>query len=198
LPSAGKTTIAYQLRPRLLERGYAVEILDGDEVRKVLSADLGFDRRSRLVQAERVAYVAKLLARGGVVPIVSLISPYRESRALARSGIERFVEVYVNTPLAECERRDVKGLYRRARSGEIVAMTGIDDPYEPPEHPEIVVEAARLQPSESADHIVRELERLGHLPAASAGRARRPAPPHRPPVRKPLKGSRRAKTGPRR
>jgi len=167
LPSSGKTTIGRILLERLTARGRFVELLDGDEVRKGLSADLGFDRVSREAHAGRVTFVAKVLARNGAIPIVALISPYRTSRARARAEIGRFVEVYINTPLEVCEQRDVKGLYRRARAGEIHEMTGVDDPYEPPEHAEIVVDAVRLAPTESADLILSELERRGLLPRPS-------------------------------
>jgi adenylylsulfate kinase len=173
LPSAGKTTIAYELQPQLIERGRPVEVLDGDEARMLLSTDLGYDRDSREIHAARVTFVAKLLARNGVIPVVSLISPYRTSRSWARSQIGPFVEVYVNTPLEECERRDVKGLYGRSRAGALRMMTGIDDPYEPPERPEIVVETVGLTPRESAGYVVRELERLGHLPPSENHRATR-------------------------
>ncbi|MGA7860298.1 MAG: adenylyl-sulfate kinase [Thermoplasmata archaeon] len=166
LPSAGKTTIARELTPTLRARGWYAELLDGDEIRKGLSADLGFDRVSRETHAGRVAFVAKLLARNGAIPLVALISPYRSSRAKARTEIGRFVEVYVNTPLAVCEQRDVKGLYKRARAGEIKDMTGVDDPYEPPETADIVVDAVGLSAHESAEFIIRELERQGWLPPA--------------------------------
>lgn len=168
LPSAGKTTIGRVLSERLGSRGWFAELLDGDEIRKGLSADLGFDRASREAHAGRVAFVAKLLARNGAVPIVALISPYRSSRTRAREMIGRFVEIYVNTPLAVCEERDVKGLYRKARAGEIREMTGIDDPYEPPERPEIVVNAVQLTPAQSADYILEQLERQGYLPPAAS------------------------------
>ena len=164
LPSSGKTSIARELLPLLRAEGWYVDLLDGDEVRRGLSADLGFDRKSREVHAGRVTFVAKLLARNGAIPIVALISPYRTSRAHARAEIGRFVEVYVNTPVEECERRDVKGLYKKARAGEIKEMTGVDDPYEPPESPEVVVDTLRLSPKESAALIRRELGRLGLLP----------------------------------
>ncbi|MGA8663894.1 MAG: adenylyl-sulfate kinase [Thermoplasmata archaeon] len=164
LPSAGKTTISKELLPRLLARGWYADLLDGDEIRRGLSADLGFDRKSRETHAQRVAFCAKLLARNGSIPIVALISPYRTSRAAARADIGRFVEVYVSTPLDVCETRDVKGLYKKARSGAIKEMTGVDDPYEPPEHAEIVVDAVRLAPAESAGFILGELERQGWLP----------------------------------
>ena len=165
LPSAGKTTIARELVGILRSEGRFADLLDGDEIRRGLSADLGFDRRSRETHAGRVAFVAKLLARNGAVPIVALISPYRSSRARARAEIGRFVECYIETPIEECERRDVKGLYKRARAGEIKEMTGVDDPYEPPEAAEIVVDTMRMTPAESARFIRAELARLGWLPA---------------------------------
>jgi adenylyl-sulfate kinase len=168
LPSAGKTTIAKAVAARLVARDWYVELLDGDEIRRGLSADLGFDRVSREAHAGRVAFCAKLLARNGAVPIVALISPYRTSRARARQEIGRFVEVYIDTPLAVCEARDVKGLYRKARAGEIKEMTGVDDPYEAPEHPEIVVDGGHGTAEEAADHIVRELEHQGWLPSQGA------------------------------
>jgi adenylyl-sulfate kinase len=182
LPSAGKTTIAKELVPKLVDRGFYAELLDGDEVRRGLSVDLGFDRKSRETHAARVAFVAKLLARNGAVPIVALISPYRSSRARARSEIGAFVEVYVNTPLTICEQRDVKGLYRKARAGEIKDMTGVDDPYEPPESPDMVVDAVRLTPAQSANYILGELERQGWMPPlepAPVTRPRSTAPSHR-------------------
>lgn len=166
LPSAGKTTIAKELTPMLQARGWYADLLDGDEIRKGLSSDLGFDRISRETHAGRVAFVAKLLARNGAIPVVALISPYRSSRAKARAEIGRFVEVYVNTPLGVCEQRDVKGLYKRARAGEIKDMTGVDDPYEPPDAPDIVVDAVGLSARESGEFILGELERKGWLPPA--------------------------------
>ena len=174
LPSAGKTTIAKALVPKLKARGWNVELLDGDEVRKGLSADLGFDRKAREIHASRVTYVAKVLARNGVIPIVALISPYRSSRARARSEIGRFVEVYVTTPIDVCEERDVKGLYKKARAGEIKEMTGVDDPYEPPEHPEMTVDTVHHNPDESAEEILRHLERTGFLPHGTAAPATHP------------------------
>jgi len=161
LPSAGKTTIARELVPLLKARGWGVELLDGDEIRRGLSADLGFGRAAREAHASRVTFVAKVLARNGVIPIVALISPYRSSRAKARADIGRFAEVYVSTPLEVCEERDVKGLYKKAREGTIKEMTGIDDPYEPPEHPDITVDTLHRTPRESAEFILSELEKAG-------------------------------------
>lgn len=167
LPSAGKTTISRELAPRLAALGWRVELLDGDEVRRGLSADLGFDRVSREQHARRVTFVAKLLARNGVIPIVALISPYATSRAQARREVGQFVEVYIRTPLEVCEQRDVKGLYKRARAGELREFTGVDDPYEPPENPEITVDTTKMSPAESAAFVIAELERLGWLPEAA-------------------------------
>jgi adenylyl-sulfate kinase len=163
LPSAGKTTIAKELATRLTARGADVEHLDGDEVRRGLSSDLGFDKKSREQHAKRVTYVAKVLVRHGTVPIVALISPYKASRAAARTEIGRFVEVYVDTPIELCIQRDVKGLYKKARAGEIKEMTGVDDPYEAPEAPEIRIDTTNLTPSESAEQIIIELERGGWI-----------------------------------
>jgi adenylyl-sulfate kinase len=164
LPSAGKTTIAKALTPKLKAQGWEVELLDGDEIRMGLSSDLGFDRKAREMHAGRVTFVAKVLARNGVIPIIALISPYRSSRAKARDQIGHFVEVYVTTPIEVCETRDVKGLYKKAREGKITEFTGVDDPYEAPEHPEITVDTVGNSPEQSADFIVAELNRLGFLP----------------------------------
>jgi len=166
LPCAGKTSIARQLAPVLSGRGLDVELLDGDEVRRQLSPDLGFDRASREVHADRVAYLAGVLVRHGVVPIVALISPYASSRARAREEIGRFAEVYVATPLEVCEARDAKGLYRRARAGEIRGFTGVDDPYEPPERAEIRIDTVGRSPGECARQVADGLVRLGFVPAA--------------------------------
>jgi len=161
LPCSGKTSIAQAMIPLLRERGWRVELLDGDEVRRGLSSDLGFDRKGREAHAGRVTFVAKVLARNNVVAIVALISPYATSRAHARSEIGRFVEIYVSTPIEVCEQRDVKGLYKRARAGEIREFTGVDDPYEVPEHPDITVDTVRRSITESARYVLEELDRLG-------------------------------------
>ena len=166
LPGSGKSTLAGILRTRLEAQGVRVEVLDGDEVRKGLSRDLGLSREDREEHAWRVSFVSKLLSRNGVVSIVSLISPYRTSRESARQmvGPERFVEVYVKTSLAECERRDPKGLYKKARKGEITNMTGIQDPYEEPTDADIVVETEKGSPEQSADFVIGRLQKLRKLP----------------------------------
>jgi len=160
LSSAGKTTLSRAVHERLWALGYRVEIIDGDEVRKHLSRELGFSKKDRDENIRRIGFVAQLLTRNGVVVLVSAISPYREVREEIRSRIENFVEVYVNAPLSVCEERDVKGLYRRARAGQIRSFTGIDDPYEPPLSPEIECRTDQETVAESAEKIVSVVEEL--------------------------------------
>lgn len=148
-----------------------MEWLDGDAVRAHLSQGLGFSRQDRDANVFRVGYVAHLLSRNGVAVVVSLISPYRAVREQVRRQIGRFIEVYVDTPLDECIRRDVKGLYRRALSGEIPNFTGINDPYEPPLRPEVVIRTLEVSPDEAATGVLTALERLGYLmPACKDGK----------------------------
>ena len=166
LPGSGKSTIARLVSGRLREEyGRNVEVLDGDEIRKGLSRDLGLSREDREEHNHRVAYVAKVLSRNGVVVISALIAPYASSRAAAKEmiGPERFVETFIRAPLAVCEKRDPKGLYARARRGEITNMTGIQDPFEEPKEPDIVVDTSRSSPDESAAFLVEELRLLGRL-----------------------------------
>src|SRR5918992_4773983 len=141
LPSSGKSTIAAAVEAQLLAEGHAAYVLDGDNLRHGLNGDLGFSPEDRTENVRRVAEVAALMADAGVVALVSLVSPSRADRAAARAVHERrglpFVEVHVATTLEECERRDPKGLYARARAGELRGLTGVDDPYEPPERPEL-------------------------------------------------------------
>ena len=165
LPASGKTTIARALEKALRRRGLRVEVLDGDEVRRNLSPDLGFTRKDRETHARRVAYVAKLLVRNGVAVIVGLISPYRNFREHARKQIGNFVEVWVKCPLEECMRRDPKGLYERALRGEISDLTGIQDPYEEPLNPEVTVDTSKESVEESVNKIIKKLENLGYLPS---------------------------------
>jgi adenylylsulfate kinase len=165
LSGAGKTTIAHALAERLKSAGYKVEILDGDVVRQHFSKGLGFSKEDRIENIKRVAYVAHLLARNGVVVIVALISPYREGRNYARQLIGDFVEVYVKCPLNVLIERDVKGLYAKALQGEIQNFTGISDPYEPPENPEVVVETDKETVDESVDKIWQALIESGYIPA---------------------------------
>jgi adenylyl-sulfate kinase len=166
LPGSGKSTLAGLLKSKLeKEHGMRVEVLDGDEIRKGLSRDLGLSREDREEHAHRVSFVAKLLSRNGVIPIVALISPYKSSRDRAREmiGPERFVEVYIRASLEACERRDPKGLYAKARKGEINNMTGIQDPYEAPEDADITVDTEATDAEGSAAAVVRALTEKGRL-----------------------------------
>lgn len=163
LPSSGKSTIARALTTDLRAMGRKVELLDGDEVRKSLSVGAGFSREDRIAHIARIAYVAKLLSRNGVVAICSVISPYREMRDRARAEIPEFVEVYVDCPVEECIRRDVKGLYKKALAGEITNMTGVQDPYEPPIAPEVVVPTHRETVEASVARVLARMRELGYL-----------------------------------
>jgi adenylyl-sulfate kinase len=155
LSGAGKSTIANLVVAELVGRGQRVELLDGDEVREHLSKGLGFSKEDRDENIRRIGYVAKLLARNGVVAVTAAISPYRAVRDEVRSWIgDAFVEIHVATPIEECEARDVKGLYAKARAGEIPEFTGVSDPYEPPERPEVRLETSGRKPEESAAEVL--------------------------------------------
>ena len=159
LSGAGKSTVARLLERELRARGRPVEVLDGDVVRRVLCADLGFSREDRETNVRRVAYVADLLSRNGVTAIVALISPYRATRDHARSLMpERFVEVHVKASVDVCARRDVKGLYERAFTGELQQFTGVSDPYEEPLHAEIVLDTEAQTPAQSAAAVLAYLD----------------------------------------
>ena len=162
LPSSGKTTIANALAQRLRGDGLPVEVLDGDEVRRELSPNLGFTMEEREEHNRRVIYVSKLLTRNGVNVIVPLISPYRRTRRLARCELDRFVEVYVKCPLGVCIQRDVKGLYAKALRGEINQFTGVSDPYEEPENPEIVVDTSILPVDKCQQYILEVSDAIGN------------------------------------
>lgn len=157
LSGSGKSTIATRVHEVLERRGVDVEYIDGDALREVFPTT-GFTRAEREEHLRRTGYMASRLAEHGVTVVASFVSPYRESRDFIRRLCRAFVEIYVATPLDECERRDVKGLYARARRGEIRNFTGIDDPYEPPEHPELTLDTRVLSVDES---VARVLERLG-------------------------------------
>ncbi|MBO54725.1 MAG: adenylyl-sulfate kinase [Dehalococcoidia bacterium] len=160
LPCSGKSTLASIIAKVLSDKGHKVEVLDGDEVRRHLGNDLGFSKPERDENIRRITYVAKLLSRNGVITIVAAISPYRELRDEARDAIENFVEIYVKCNLDICAQRDVKGHYARASKGEITNFTGINDPYEQPLHPEVVVETDKFNQSECAAKIVDALTNL--------------------------------------
>lgn len=165
LSGAGKTTLAQLVEHTLRERGRRVELLDGDVVRTHLSKGLGYSREDRDANILRIGFVCSLLSRNGVIAIASAISPYRETRDQVRSMAGDFVEVFVNTPLEECQRRDVKGLYRQALAGQLPSFTGISDPYEPPPSAEITVTTIGQSPEQSATQIISWLERRGYLDA---------------------------------
>jgi len=158
LSSAGKSTISKAVYEKLWARGYKVEWLDGDAVRQNLSKGLGFSKEDRDENVRRIGFVAELLTRNGVIALVSLISPYRRVREEVRRRIGNFIEVYVRAPLDVCEQRDVKGLYRRARSGELHGMTGVDDPYEPPLVPEVECRTDLETAAESTAKVVAAVE----------------------------------------
>jgi len=164
LSGSGKTTIAKLVAQELRDRKLRVERLDGDIVRRSLTSDLGFSKEDRDRNIERVTFVAKLLTRNGVGVLCSFISPYRERRARSREEIGQFIEVYVECPVETCAERDVKGLYEKAFAGEIENFTGVSDPYEPPENPEIICHTAQETPEESAAKIIAYLEREGYIP----------------------------------
>ena len=165
LPSAGKTTIAYELAGRLREEGHRVEVLDGDEIRTFLTAGLGFSREDRHTNVQRIGFLAELLSRNGVTTLVPVIAPYADSREAVRkrhraSGAA-YLEVHVATPVEVCSERDVKGLYAKQAAGEISGLTGVDDPYEEPESPDLRIESHTQSVQESASALYALLAERG-------------------------------------
>jgi adenylyl-sulfate kinase len=163
LSGSGKSTLAELLVDVLERRGHRYELLDGDVVRTHLSKGLGFSKEDRDTNILRIGWVAERMTYHGAAVVCSAISPYREARDAIRANIPAFVEVYVRCSVEECARRDRKGLYEKAFRGEITGFTGVDDPYEPPENPEVVVDTERLSPEECLDILVARLEELGYL-----------------------------------
>ena len=161
LSGAGKSTIAEIVIEELRIRGRRVELLDGDEIREHLSKGLTFSKEDRDTNIRRIGFVASLLARNGVIAVTAAISPYRSVRDEVRGWIDNFVEVHVATSIEDCEARDVKGLYAKARAGDIPEFTGVSDPYEPPLHPEIRIETAGKTPEDNAKEILAWLESEG-------------------------------------
>ena len=164
LSGTGKSTIAEIVGPELEKRGALVEYLDGDVVRTHLSKGLGFSKEDRDTNIERIGWVASRFTRAGVVTLVSAISPYADTRAAARGMVEEFgafIEVFVDTSVEECAKRDVKGLYAKAFSGEIKEFTGVSDPYEAPENPDVHIQTEGQTPEESAAQVVAVLEARG-------------------------------------
>jgi bifunctional enzyme CysN/CysC len=170
LSGAGKSTIANLVEKRLFTMHRHTYMLDGDNVRHGLNRDLGFTDVDRVENIRRVAEVSKLMVDAGLIVLVSFISPFRAERRMARELLEQgeFLEVYVETPLSVAESRDVKGLYKKARKGEIKHFTGIDSPYEAPENPDIRLDTTRLTAEQAADEIVNRLQELGMLSGESA------------------------------
>ncbi|WP_129305895.1 adenylyl-sulfate kinase [Streptomyces sp. L2] len=165
LPSAGKTTIAHELAGRLRAEGHRVEVLDGDEIREFISAGLGFSREDRHTNVQRIGFVAELLARNGVLALVPVIAPYADSRDAVRKRHEEngtaYVEVHVATPVEVCSVRDVKGLYAKQAAGELSGLTGVDDPYEEPEAPDLRIESQDQTVQESAASVYALLSERG-------------------------------------
>ncbi len=163
IPGSGKTTLALELQKFYENKGIPIEILDGDEIRKTLSKDLGLSPEDRKEHNRRVIFVAKILAKNGVTTIVPLISPYRETRANARKEIPNFIEIWVKTSVDECIKRDPKGLYKKALAGEIKNLTGLQAPYEEPQNPELIVDTEKNSVEESIDLIISSVKKLGYL-----------------------------------
>lgn len=165
LPGSGKSTLAHALEERLFGREVRTFVIDGDNVRTGLNKDLGFSAEDRGENIRRIGEVAKLFVEAGMIVITAFISPYRRDREFVRSLVNKdeFIEVYVKCPLGICEERDVKGHYRMARQGMIRQFTGIDDPYEEPEHPERVIETDRMTVDEGVEEIMRYLEEKGYI-----------------------------------
>lgn len=163
IPASGKTTIALELKKFYEKKGLAVDTLDGDEIRKTLSKDLGFSPEDRKEHNRRVIFVAKILAKNGVTTIIPLISPYRETREYARKEIPNFVEVWVKASVDECKKRDPKGLYTKALAGEIKNLTGLQAPYEEPLNPELVLDTENQTVEQSITQLTSKLKELGYL-----------------------------------
>lgn len=163
LPCCGKTTVATGVAEHLTSQGYIVERLDGDLVRKGISSDLGFSREDRDRNIERVAYIASLLTKNGVIVFATFVSPYRAHRQMARDKIGSFIEVYARCPLEVCVARDVKGMYAKALAGTLKGFTGISDPYEEPLQPDLVLETSKETVDESVDKVLLLLKDRGFI-----------------------------------
>ena len=163
LPCSGKTTIADELADILEKKGLNVERLDGDIVRKDLTNDLGFSKKDRDENIRRVTFVAKLLTRNNVIVLATFVSPYSKRREKTRKEIGEFLEVYVKCPVEECIKRDVKGMYEKALRGEITGFTGVDDPYEEPINPDLVLETHKESVEESVNKVLSLMEGTGYL-----------------------------------
>jgi adenylyl-sulfate kinase len=169
IPASGKSAIAREVRDLLANRGLPVELLDGPEVRQSLSRGLGFTREDREENVRRIGYVAKLLSRNGVIAICASVSPYRATREEIRQHVTNFVEIYVECPIQVAEQRDTEGLYARARAGVIEDFTGVSDPYEPPERPEVHIRSHEESVATAATKVVKTLELLQLIPTVDDG-----------------------------
>jgi len=163
LPCSGKTTVADSAASILKDRGYKVERLDGDTVRKGLTSDLGFSKKDRDENIKRVTFVAKLLTRNDVIVLATFVSPYEERRRITREEIGRYMEVYVKCSIEKCMERDVKGMYKKALAGEIKDFTGVDDPYEEPINPELVLETDFETLDQSTQKVLNCMKKLGYI-----------------------------------
>ncbi|MFH1102076.1 MAG: adenylyl-sulfate kinase [Methanobacteriota archaeon] len=163
LPCCGKTTIADRVAMILKQQGYRVERLDGDIVRKDLTSDLGFSKKDRDENIKRVTFVAKLLTRNGVIVLATFVSPYRERRERTREEISEFAEIYMRCPVEVCMSRDVKGMYKLAQAGEIKDFTGVDDVYEEPVHPEVVLDTDKETVEQSVGKVLTWLRHRGYI-----------------------------------
>ncbi len=170
LSGSGKSTIAYTLEHALVQRGHLSYVLDGDNIRFGLNKNLGFSAEDRAENIRRIGEVGKLFVDTGIITLTAFISPYRADRDAARKtlGEGNFFEVHCNTPIEVCETRDPKGLYKKARAGELKGFTGVDDPYEAPLTPEMTIDATNVSPQEAAVRLVEMLEKAGKIPALSA------------------------------
>ena len=163
LPCSGKTTIADRVAEVLRNNGHRVERLDGDIVRQGLTSDLGFTKEDRDENIKRVTFVSKLLTRNGVIILATFVSPYRERRKKTREEIGDFIEVYTRCPIEVCIARDVKGMFKKALAGEISNFTGIDDPYEEPDNPELIVDTDKKSIDESVQKVLNKLNKLSYI-----------------------------------
>jgi adenylylsulfate kinase len=170
LSGSGKSTIGYTLEHALVQRGHMAYVLDGDNIRHGLNKNLGFSAEDRTENIRRIGEVGKLFVDAGIITITAFISPYRADRDNVRKllGAGDFYEVHCNTPIETCEQRDPKGLYKKARAGELKGFTGIDDPYEAPAKPELCLDAAKLSPQEAALKLIEMLEKAGKIPPLKA------------------------------
>ncbi len=163
LPCSGKSTIADRVAEILKEKGYRVERLDGDILRKHISKDLGFSKEDRFENLRRAGFIAKLLTRNGVIVLASFVSPYKEIREELKKEIGNFIEVYVKASRETCIKRDVKGMWKKAINGEIKNFTGWDDPYEEPEDPDLIIDTDKESIEESTSKVLDLLERKGYI-----------------------------------